>query len=117
MRIKIPIEIFFECIKDSAGNIALIQRRLEGKGYKISRGCLYKRIQEYPSIKEKIHEEREKILDLAEDTIFDAIKKGDTKMALEVLKRLGRERGWGDDIKVDGSILEDIKITIKYIDK
>lgn len=117
MRIRIPLEVFYECIKDSAGNIALIQRRLEGKGYKISRGCLYKRIQEYPSIKKKIEEEREKVLDLAESTIFNAISNGDAKMALEVLKRLGRERGWGDDIKVDGSILEDIKITIKYIDK
>lgn len=90
---------FIEAIKGSGGIITAIANRV---------GCswntAYKYIHGHPSVEQAYKDEREAILDLAESTIYKSIKGGDTQDAKWLLSRVGKHRGFGDnlDITTDG---------------
>ena len=116
-RKNIPYDIFVKAIENSAGIISIIQKKLEKEGYNVSRWTIYNRLQEFPNLKKKVEEEKEKFIDLAESKVLEAVNQGDVKTSMEVLKRLGKSRGWGDELDMKGDINANLKISIKYIDK
>ncbi|ABY33534.1 MAG TPA: Fis family transcriptional regulator [Chloroflexus aurantiacus] len=73
------------------GLIALAARDLG-----VSRQALYARIKRDPELLACIEHEREAIVDLAEQKLFEALDKGERWAVMLVLTRLGRHRGWAD---------------------
>lgn len=73
------------------GLIALAARDLG-----VSRQALYARVKRDPELLACIEHEREAIVDLAEQKLFEALDRGERWAIMAVLSRLGRHRGWGD---------------------
>ncbi len=97
-------------IKGSAGIISSIAKRLE-----LSWHATEDRIKKYPSTVKAFQDEREAIIDLAESTLFSAIKQGDTGSAKWLLSTIGRKRGFTEkqEIEISGGI----SVTISQIDE
>lgn len=95
-------------IKDSGGVISTIARRLNCEWHTAK-----KYIEKWESAKMYYQDEKEHILDLAESTIILAIKNGDIAAAKYYLSKMGRERGYGDEISVNQTarvIVEEIPV-------
>ncbi|ADW21635.1 helix-turn-helix Fis-type [Thermus scotoductus SA-01] len=86
-----------KAIEGSGGVLSTVARRL---------GCSWHTAQAYvqrwPETQEAFQAERERILDLAEATLFRAVQEGDVQAAKWVLSRLGKSRGYGDHVEVSG---------------
>lgn len=71
----------------------------------ISVPTLYKWIEKFPEFAEKMLDTRmnriEEEVEAAENTVFTASREGDVHAAMQVLKNLGKHRGWGDKLQVD----------------
>lgn len=89
-----------EAIKGSAGIISTIARRLD-----VDWHTAEARIQKHPAALAAFTAEREGILDMAEATIYTAIKQGDTGSAKWLLSTIGRKRGFTEkqDIALTGT--------------
>jgi hypothetical protein len=61
-----------------------------------SRATLYNYIQEFPEVAAIIADERERLIDLAEDALYRHVEEGAPWAVALVLKTLGRHRGYGD---------------------
>lgn len=55
--------------------------------------------------------EKETVLDIAENTLLDKIKEGDEQSAKWYLSKIGKLRGYGDSLAIEGGI------QIVYADK
>jgi transposase-like protein len=88
----------FKAIENSGGNISLIARRL---------GCLrstvYKYLDRYPDLGIQIEQEREAMLDMAENELLRQIKDGNTTAVIFYLKTQGRSRGYDERMRVEHS--------------
>lgn len=113
----VPANIMLDAIKSSGGVVVVILKKLEKAGYKLTRRQLYDRLQEYPSYKEALEEERQAVVDKAEANLIQAISEGDIKVSIEFLKKQARDRGWGDESSINVKGLENLKIQVKFIDK
>lgn len=82
-----------QAIEGSGGIISAVAKRL-GCDWATARAY----IQRWPETQAAFEAERERILDLAETTIYRAIQEGDVQAAKWVLSRLGRHRGFSDEI-------------------
>jgi hypothetical protein len=98
-----------EAIKGSAGIISTIAKRLT-----VDWHTAESYIQKYPSALEAFAAEREGILDMAEATIFTAIKQGDTGSAKWILSTIGRKRGFTEkqEIGITGSDGGPVEISV-----
>ncbi len=89
-------EEFIKAIPGSGGIITTIARRV---------GCNWDTAKKYinlmPEVNQAYENERESMLDIAEETLLNSIKGGDTADAKWVLTKLGKHRGYGDVVKVD----------------
>ena len=80
-------------IDGSSGNLSYVARRLG-----VARPTVYVYLARWPECAEALEAEREKLLDVAEATLYDiAIKDRHVKALLFLLERRGRARGWGRD--------------------
>lgn len=63
-------------------------------------------VETWPETQQAFQDEREKIVDMAEATLFKSIREGDTGDAKWVLSRLGKDRGYVErnESKIDGTI-------------
>lgn len=99
-------EQVLEAIKDSGGIISTIARKL---------GCTWGTAREYSGkweeTREALKDEKETILDIAENTLLDKIKEGDEQSAKWYLSKIGKLRGYGDSLAIEGGI------QIVYADK
>ena len=84
-----------EAIHDSGGIIDEIARRL-GVAWVTARSYVNK----WEDVKALYDAENERVLDLAETTVLNSIKNGDTQDAKWLLSRKGKRRGYGDNIDV-----------------
>ena len=89
---------FERAIVGSGGVISTIAKRM-GCNWSTAR----KRIYESPRLLSLYNDERETILDMAESTIFNNIKNGDTQDAKWLLSRLGKNRGYAERREITGS--------------
>lgn len=73
-------------------------------------GCdystLYRFVKNNLYARELLDEENEKILDMAEDVIIDAIKAGNAKVAMWYLCRKGKSRGYGNTPPIENEHVE-----------
>lgn len=78
-----------KAIKGSFGVISTIARKL-----RCDRKTVYNRLDEWPELKELIAEEREEIIDLAENKLVAKIRAGEKTSIHYVLDTLGKSRGY-----------------------
>ena len=82
-------------IKESGGIVSVVARKLQ-----CDWNTARKYIDRWAETRAAFQAERESVLDLAEAAVVRAIKEGDVGTAKWVLSRLGRHRGWGDNVDV-----------------
>lgn len=64
-------------------------------GITISRTSLYKWIDKHPDVKEIRDKAQDRIVDIAEYNIWQAVRNGDLKQSRFILMNLGRKHGYG----------------------
>ncbi len=86
-------------IRGSRGVLAAAARRLG-----CDRKTVYNYMERHPEVKAAIEEERDTLLDDAEDTLYNnAIKKGDTTSLIFLLKTIGKRRGYVERQEITGA--------------
>ena len=92
-RAKIP-----ELIATHRGNVSAIARELQ-----MPRSSLHVIIQDDPTFKQLLADERERMLDNAEDRLGMAVDKGEAWAVCFTLKTQGQERGYIEKQKIEHS--------------
>lgn len=88
--LKYTVEQVLEAIKDTGGIKTEVCQRLN-----CGRRTIYLYIDRFPEIKEAFEEEEEKVLDMAESSLFAMIQNGDLTAIFYYLNNKGRRRGYG----------------------
>ena len=88
--LKYAVEQVLEAIKDTGGIKTEVCQRLN-----CGRRTIYLYIDRFPEIKEAFEEEEEKVLDMAESSLFAMIQNGDLTAIFYYLNNKGRRRGYG----------------------
>lgn len=70
----------------------------------LSRQWVSARISDSPALQEARDEAKAQILDTAESALFKAVRAGDPWSIRFVLSRLGRDRGYGAKLEIEGQI-------------
>jgi gas vesicle protein len=99
-------DAILEAIKDSGGIMSTIARKL-GVTWHTADSW----IRESGDLMEALKDEKETILDMAESTLLKRIKDGDEQSAKWYLSKIGKLRGYGDSLAIEGGI------QIVYADK
>ncbi len=94
---KITKEQMLEAIQGSQGLVSKIQRKLEAiLGEKISWDTTEKWIHKWEEAETAVKNEKEAMLDIAENNIFKDMVNGDTATSKWYLRMKGKERGYED---------------------
>lgn len=88
--LKYTVEQVLGAIKDTGGIKTEVCQRLN-----CGRRTIYLYIDRFPEIKEAFEEEEEKVLDMAESSLFAMIQNGDLTAIFYYLNNKGRRRGYG----------------------
>jgi transposase-like protein len=99
-------DAILEAIKDSGGIMSTIARKL-GVTWHTADSW----IRDSGELMEALKDEKETILDMAESTLLKRIKEGDEQSAKWYLSKIGKLRGYGDSVAIEGGI------QIVYADK
>lgn len=92
---KITEAQLLEAIQGTQGLISKIQKKLEGIiKESIGWDAVKRHLDKYPSCAEAIQAEKEAVLDLAENNIFQALSQKDLATSKWYLKMKGKERGY-----------------------
>ena len=100
-----------DAIYDSGGIIDEIARRL-GVSWATARSYINK----WDETKELYDVENERILDMAEQTVLESIKGGDTQDAKWILSRKGKKRGYGDNVDITSGNEPIQEIGVRLVD-
>lgn len=105
---KITVADVEPLIEKFNGNVAAIGRALG-----VSRGTIWNRIQESATLKDKLEQSRDVMLDNAESVLYKKVLAGDTASLIFFLKTQGKKRGYverqemsgpdGGPVKVEGT--------------
>lgn len=97
-RHKYTQENILEAIKDSGAIVSTVARRL---------GCEWitakRYIEKWESTRQAFSDEQETILDMAEGTLFNAIKEKDVQAAKWILATKGKKRGYSEKQEIEHS--------------
>jgi hypothetical protein len=94
---KITKEQMLEAIQGSQGLVSKIQRKLEAiLGEKLSWDTTEKWIHKWEEAETAVKNEKEAMLDIAENNIFKDMVNGDTATSKWYLRMKGKERGYED---------------------
>ena len=102
-------ETVLEAIKDSYGIVNTVSKRLQ-----CSWSTADKYIKKWTTTLEAFQQETEIILDIAESTLFESIKSGDTASAKWILSTKGTKRGYSETLQKETVKEEPIKIIIDW---
>lgn len=98
---------FEEAIKGSGGIMSAVAKRV---------GCDWQTAQRFIKNSDKLAKmfeaEREIVLDMAESTLFNSIRAGDTSDAKWLLSRLGKERGYAERKELTGADGEPVEVLV-----
>ena len=111
---KITKDQMLEAIQGSQGLVSKIQRKLEAiLGEKISWDTTEKWIHKWEEAETAVKNEKEAMLDIAENNIFKDMVNGDTATSKWYLRMKGKERGYEDTpvIKLDNEDPLNINLT------
>lgn len=86
---KVTVSEVEALVAETKGNIAHIARKLG-----VSRGTIWTRCQESPSLMQALTDAREAMLDNAESMLYKKVLEGSTVELLFFLKTQGRSRGY-----------------------
>lgn len=99
--IKHSQEEVIEALKETGG---IVSQAAEKLGLS-SAPSLRARIRKSPALLKVVDEIRESTKDLAEGNIIKALKDGDKEISKWYLASLGRDRGYGNKLEVDGRVV------------
>lgn len=106
-------EQVLDAIKNSGAIITVIAARLDCAW---STAELY--VKKWDKTRQAFRDETEQIKDVAESTLINSIKQGDTTSAKWYLSKKAKDRGYGEEITVQQTTdsAEDTDITINIVD-
>lgn len=96
-----------EALKEKHGNIAAAARFLN-----CSRNTISKYIDKYQTVKSVADEERETLIDFAENQLFQQVKDGNITAIIFTLKTIGKHRGYVERQEVTGA--DGGAVTVKW---
>lgn len=101
------VERYEKAIENSNGNLTAIAARLG-----MSRSTFYLQMAKHPELKRKVEEEREKLLDVAENWLHVGMKNNPT-LLMFFLKTQGKRRGFVErqEVEQSGEVTRNIKIS------
>ena len=103
------VEQVIEAVRKSKGILTLTAKELG-----VSRQTVHKYVNKYPTIKAAVDSEREALLDMAEGSLFDQVRKGNITAIIFTLKTLGKHRGYVERQEFAG--VKDQPIVIRWDD-
>ena len=110
---KITKEQMLEAIQGSQGLVSKIQRKLEAiLGEKISWDTTEKWIHKWEEAETAVKNEKEALLDIAENNIFKDMVNGDTATSKWYLRMKGKERGYEDTAQLQLDNTDPLRIDL-----
>jgi transposase-like protein len=100
---KYTEEQILEAISGTGGDISEIARRLG-----CARSTVYRYMDRYPSVAEAIEDEREELLDLAEEGLMKQVREHDLQAIIFVLKTKGKDWGYTTWIDLGATVRREI---------
>ena len=85
-----------EALVSTQGNISMGAEKLGVNRRTISRWLV-----KNPQLRALVSEQRDRLLDKAEENVFEAVMQGDLKMSMFVLRTLGKNRGYTERKEVN----------------
>ena len=98
MASKISANKLIKAIDGSGGFITTIAQRL-----KVARQTVYTALEKYPTAKQAIADEKDKLKDMAEGAMMQKIKAGDNTMIIFYLKTQAKDRGYIERQQIDNT--------------
>ena len=95
---KLTVDKVNALIDELTGNVSMVARSLN-----ISRTTLYNYINSHPTVKAKLDEAREKMIDNVESKLYSKALDGDTTAMIFFLKTQGKSRGYVERQEVTGA--------------
>lgn len=92
--LKFSVEKMLKAIDNSAGIKSEVAKRLN-----CSRSLIYEYIERFPEVRAAFEDEEEKVLDMAESSLFSLIQDGDTSAIFYYLNNKGKKRGYAAPAK------------------
>lgn len=87
-----------KAIEKHRGNVTLV-----AKSFSVSRTTVYKFFEIHPELKECLQDEREKMIDNVESTLYNQALDGNTTAMIFFLKTQGKNRGYVERQEVTGA--------------
>ena len=94
--VKLSKKKFIEALEDTGGVITTIAKKLG-----VSRKSIYDYLIKFPELKEYLNDEKEKILDMAEISLFSQVKDKDFSATKYILGTLGKRRGYVEKQEIE----------------
>ena len=88
-----------DAIRSTRGLVALAARQLG-----CDRSTVENYLHRYPKVREALEDARTQQLDVAEAKLFQAIDRGELSAVTFYLRSVGRRRGYGDHVELDGHV-------------
>ena len=98
-----------EALREKHGNMAAAARFLH-----CSRNTVSRYIDTYPTVKSVADEERETLIDFAENQLFKQVQDGNITAIIFTLKTIGKHRGYVERSEHTGK--DGSPLTIKWVD-
>ena len=95
---KFTVEEVIAAVKKNRGILALAAKELG-----CARQTLHNYVNRYPTVAQAVSDERESLLDLAEGSLFEQVRKGNITAIIFTLKTLGKSRGYVERQEVTGA--------------
>lgn len=102
---------FKEALPGSHGVQAVIARKLN-----LDRSTITKFLNKHPDMRNLCVQEREKIIDVAENRLFKAADNGEKWAVDKILSTIGKDRGYVETQNIDHSGRVDNKVQLEVID-
>ena len=87
-----------EALREKHGNLSAAARFLN-----CSRNTISRYIEQYPTVKAVADEERETLIDFAENQLFKQVQEGNITAIIFTLKTIGKSRGYVERQEVTGA--------------
>ena len=111
---KFTVEEVIAAVKKNRGILALAAKELG-----CARQTLHNYVNRYPTVAQAVSDERESLLDLAEGSLFEQVRKGNITAIIFTLKTIGKSRGYVERQEVtgaDGGAIANVEATIARLD-
>jgi len=109
---KFTVEEVIAAVKKNRGILTLAAKELG-----CARQTLHNYVNRYPTVAQAVSDERESLLDLAEGSLFEQVRKGNITAIIFTLKTIGKHRGYVERQEVTGADSSPIELIVKYADE